>query len=278
MSDDTQQPQISLDMIAETLPVDLELIPEDHHVMDTLKVDMRRPTHPPERLEDYTVHHDLELRQKLGEGGMGSVYLAFQESIGREVAVKMLRRDGPSSKAHRLLLEEAWITGRLDHPNIVPVHSVGRDDGENPLIVMKRVQGISWLDAIADPDSLPLYYQGEEELEVLLDIFEQVCRATHFAHTRQILHRDIKPENVMLGAFGEVYLVDWGIAVSMDEDPDHGLPIASHVNVPMGTPCFMAPEMAAGEGDKLGPWTDVFLLGATLHLSLIHISEPTRPY
>ena len=208
---------------------------------------------------------ELRVTRTIGEGGMGVVHLAHQTTIGREVAVKTVREDRRSPQASEELLREAWITGRLEHPNVVPVHALGVDEHASPLFVMKRVEGVSWEQALRHPELLPEMYRGEDELEVHLEIFEQVCQATHFAHSRGILHRDIKPENVMLGHFGEVYLVDWGIAVSMQDDPDGQLPGLDSVTGPAGTPGYMAPEMAAGEAEAMGPWTDVYLLGATLH-------------
>ena len=212
---------------------------------------------------------ELRVTATLGQGGMGVVYLARQSTIGREVAVKTIREDRRSTSASRELLREAWITGRLEHPNIIPVHSLGVDEHGCPLFVMKRVEGVSWADAIEEPDRLPEIFSREDRLEADLDILDDVCKAVHFANSRHILHRDIKPDNVMLGPFGEVYLVDWGIAVAMVEDENTQLPLASDANQPAGTPGYMAPEMAAGDAHKLGPRTDVYLLGAILHELLV---------
>ena len=212
---------------------------------------------------------ELRVTATLGQGGMGVVYLARQTTIGRDVAVKTIREDRRSTSASRELLREAWITGRLEHPNIIPVHSLGVDEHGCPLFVMKRVEGVSWADAIDRPERLPEIFRRDEPLEANLDILDDVCKAVHFAHSRQILHRDIKPDNVMLGPFGEVYLVDWGIAVAMVEDENTQLPLAKDAKQPAGTPGYMAPEMAAGDADLLGPRTDVYLLGAILHELLV---------
>ena len=212
---------------------------------------------------------ELRVTATLGQGGMGVVYLARQTTIGRDVAVKTIREDRRSTSASRELLREAWITGRLEHPNIIPVHSLGLGEEGQPLLVMKRVEGVSWADALEDASCLPEIFRRDDPLEASLDILDDVCKAVHFAHSRQILHRDIKPDNVMLGPFGEVYLVDWGIAVAMVEDENTQLPLAKDAKQPAGTPGYMAPEMAAGDADLLGPRTDVYLLGAILHELLV---------
>ncbi|HEY6876928.1 MAG TPA: serine/threonine-protein kinase, partial [Polyangiales bacterium] len=188
------------------------------------------------------VDPDYALRGPLGAGGMAVVWLAEQLPLAREVAVKCAR-DGDDAEASMLLLREATITGQLEHPNIVPVHAlISVRDG--PAVVMKRLTGDTW-DV--------LIRRGELSLERHLDIFTQVLNAVAFAHSRGVLHRDIKPSNVMIGEFGEVYLLDWGVA-RREGDPES--------DAIVGTPCYLAPEMAEGKADER---TDVFLLGATLH-------------
>ncbi|QDG50249.1 hypothetical protein FIV42_05740 [Persicimonas caeni] len=214
---------------------------------------------------------EVELGRRLGMGGMGEVRLANQVPVGREVAVKSLRKDAsevsgrPSIEATMVLLREGWTTGMLEHPNIVPIYTLGRDDQGSPLIVMKRIEGVSWAELLRDPSKAPRNFDSDDPLDWHIEILNQVCNAVHFAHSKGIIHRDIKPENVMIGAFGEVYLLDWGIAVSFGEETDARLPHASEVSGPAGTPHYMAPEMAAGEVGTLGAATDVYLLGATLY-------------
>ena len=204
---------------------------------------------------------DLVVLKVLGEGGMGRVQLARQRSLQREVALKRPRPDAGEREA-RGLRAEALVTGHLEHPNIVPVHALGADRSGLPVIVMKRVEGVSWRDLLRDPEH-PGWQSREPDPEARLvwhlGILAQLCNAIAFAHSRGIVHRDMKPDNVMIGEFGEVYLIDWGVAVrsgarSRDEQ---GRPLV------VGTPCYMAPEMA--RGDAIDPQTDVYLLGATLH-------------
>ena len=186
---------------------------------------------------------DFVLERELGRGGMATVWLAEQRALSREVAIKRAHLDAGDEAG--LLLQEAVITGQLEHPNIVPVHALVRG-ASGPAVVMKRITGRSWEQLIQDGASL------DRHLEILL----QVCNACAFAHSRGVLHRDIKPSNVMIGDFGEVYLLDWGIARRVGEPDSDQI---------VGTPSYIAPEMAEGKADER---SDVFLLGATQHEAL----------
>lgn len=206
---------------------------------------------------------DLELLGTLGEGGMGLVRLARQVALGRDVAVKTLRTQ--SDAAAPKLLQEAYVTGRLEHPNIVPIYTLGQDDDGAPLIVMKRIDGVSWLDVLRDPATAP----GDADPDLLwhLEVLQHLCNAVRYAHRHDVIHRDIKPENVMIGLFGEVYLLDWGIAVSIAEVPDGSvaLPHRDDVVGMSGTPAYMAPEMTHDRATEHDERTDIYLLGALLH-------------
>jgi len=199
---------------------------------------------------------DLQYVRTLGEGGMGRVVLARQPSLHRSVAVKTTA----DRERHDALVAEAVITGMLEHPNIPPVHQLGEDEHGNPVLVMKRIEGAAWSELLADPEhplrkDNPLFAGGE--LEAHLEILVQVCNALHFAHTRGVVHRDVKPANVMIGTFGEVMLIDWGVAFAREVP---GIVSAQDI---VGTPGYMAPEMLRGEEPE--PRTDVYLLGSTLH-------------
>jgi eukaryotic-like serine/threonine-protein kinase len=201
-----------------------------------------------------TAPADLEVLDLLGEGGMGLVHLAHQRSLDRDVALKTVRV-GSSTENEIALLVEARVTGRLEHPNIVPVHAVGVAGDGRPVMVMKRIDGVSW-QALLDDDDHPASASlgAGDRLDRHLRIVIAVARALEFAHRRGVVHRDVKPDNVMVGRFGEVYLVDWGLAV------DTGTPSGSSI---VGTPLYMAPEMI--DGRPVDARTDVYLLGGLLH-------------
>ncbi len=206
---------------------------------------------------------DYELVDQLGEGGMGIVYKARQTSIDRLIAMKMIKKKAASDQAARMkFLSEAAVTGDLDHPNIVPIHDLG-DDGRGHLFyAMKAVKGKPWDEVIE-----------EKSLSENLDILDDVCNAIAFAHDHGVVHRDLKPENVMLGGYGEVLVMDWGLAAAFN-DKGKAPRLAAKTGV-CGTPAYMSPEMALGEGKKIGPASDVYLLGAILFEILTHKAPHT---
>lgn len=228
---------------------------------------------PPELTEPIgeltSIEHRLLIKDVLARGGMGQIHSAQQGSIGRLVAIKRVLTERADPSARRGLIAEARATGRLEHPNIVPVYELGVDAEGAPALVMRRVDGVSWMEVLMGDAPMPSSLEGMDPLEAHLKIFDEVCLAVHFAHSRGLLHRDIKPDNVMIGSHGEVYLVDWGLAVRFDEqEHDGSLPLVAQISSPEGTPVYMAPEMVGVEPHKIGPRTDVYLLGATLHVVL----------
>jgi hypothetical protein len=165
--------------------------------------DVSREGSPPVENPDYV------REKKLGEGGMGAVYAARQKSIDRNVAIKVLKPRAARRESSRdAFVAEAMITGELDHPNIVPVYDLGLEDEKTPFYVMKQVQGVEWADRM-----------GENTVRENLDILIDVADAIALAHAREIIHRDLKPANVMLGEFGEVLVMDWGLAVPAPDSP-----------------------------------------------------------
>ncbi|MEO0322341.1 MAG: serine/threonine-protein kinase [Myxococcota bacterium] len=198
---------------------------------------------------------DLAIIGRLGQGGMAFVELAKQHSLDREVALKRPKQRGDET-LEPALVDEARITGGLEHPNIVPIHAVGQDEVFGPVVVLKRVQGAVWADVLReDRAQLPA---DPAVLDKHLRILMQVCNALHYAHSRGVIHRDVKPSNVMLGDYGEVYLMDWGVALKREDAASESARIA-------GTAAYMAPEMVRAEAEAQDARTDVYLVGATLH-------------
>ena len=200
----------------------------------------------------------ISIGETIGQGGMGLIRVATQHALKREVVIKSVRSDVNQEQATAHILGEAWITGMLEHPNIIPIHDISRHNSGEPMIVMKRIEGEAW--------SALINREGSEgaELERHIDILRQVANAIHYAPSKGLIHRDLKPDNVMLGPFGEVYVLDWGIALAFDPALT-GLPQAAQATQLAGSPRYMAPEMAAVDSARLGPRTDVYLLGAILH-------------
>ncbi|MBI5513819.1 MAG: cyclic nucleotide-binding domain-containing protein [Deltaproteobacteria bacterium] len=236
-----------------------------------------------------TMAHPSEARFRVvdpvARGGMGSIHRVFDRELLRHVAMKVLDPSlGNNPDAMNRFVVEAQITGQLDHPNIVPVHELGRDDKGRCYFMMKLVQGRSLEAEIHDGPALP-WHSGR--LDGLLEILLKVCDALAFAHSRGVLHRDLKPHNIMVGTFGQVYLMDWGVAlvkqqvcaagaapVSLhpaegeagaggpsEEEPPGG----SRPRALVGTPAYMSPEQALGLHDEIDVQTDVFMLGGILY-------------
>ncbi|MGE0432554.1 MAG: protein kinase, partial [Planctomycetota bacterium] len=248
----------------------------------------------------------------LGQGGMGVVINAQDRKLDRALAIKRIR-DSNDREAIAQFVEEAQITGQLEHPNIVPVHELGEDDAGRPWMAMKLVQGQTlselvktWRDAIEAGGSARLTGSA---IARMLDIVRKVADAIAFAHDRGVIHRDLKTENVMLGAFGEVLVMDWGLAKPLGQADrprpagggrmalsggggagESGRATAPGVRVArrmesssaltmdgevFGTPAFMPPEQARGDVDDVGPASDQFALGGILY-HMLTLEEPYR--
>jgi serine/threonine-protein kinase len=211
----------------------------------------------------------------LGQGGTALVRRARQVVLDRDVAIKtpLLEHLGPESVTR--VLQEAWVTGALEHPGVVPVHDVVVDGEGCPHIVMRRIQGHTWTELLNAPSLVEARFGVRDVLAWHLRVLMAVAGTVHHAHERGVLHRDLKPDNVMIGAGGEVYLLDWGIALALDERASRRLPLARHQRSLAGTPHYMAPEMARADGEAFGVRTDVYLLGGLLYAVLA--GEPPHP-
>ncbi len=213
----------------------------------------------------------------LAQGGMGTVYTAEDKTLNRRVAIKVLDSSDPRGELEERLLREARVLAKLEHPGIVPVHDAGTLPDGRVFYVMKFVEGSRVDQSVASVSSLP------ERLRLFL----RICETVSFAHSRGILHRDMKPANVMVGAFGEVLVMDWGLAKVLQSDARSSeetivstAPLSDTIAVDtatqitsatrdgmvMGTPGFMSPEQAQGKSSSLDARTDIFSLGKLLEV------------
>jgi serine/threonine protein kinase len=209
-----------------------------------------------------------EAVEKIGQGGMGAVFLARDRELDRPVALKVLHALPATAQACDRMLREARILARLEHPSIVPVHDAGVLPDGRFYYAMKLVRGRRLDERLQQPMPLP----------ERLGLFQKICDAVAFAHAHGVVHRDLKPQNIMLGAFGEVLVLDWGVAKEVGEPPappGAGPGPAGHDGSPhtaagtvLGTPGYMAPEQARGDAGLVDGRADVYALGGILYFLL----------
>jgi serine/threonine protein kinase len=202
----------------------------------------------------------FEDRGQIARGGMGSVRAIWDHLLERQAALKELWKEGDAEAATQFV-EEARIMGSLDHPNILPVYDLQVDEtGGPPRLLMKLVEGRTLSDLLHESTSPP----AGKDLERFLGAVVKVCDAVSFAHSRGVIHRDLHPRNVMVGSHGQVYLMDWGLAIRPDE-PRPRRELAPVSAFGSGSPAYMAPEQAWGRDDEIDERTDVFGIGALLY-------------
>ncbi|MFN9625254.1 MAG: protein kinase domain-containing protein, partial [Planctomycetota bacterium] len=203
-----------------------------------------------DKTKDYQINQKIDSKtgkldlHVLGKGGMGLVYLATQNSVNRPVALKIIRKDKQNDTFSKQFFYEAEITALLEHPNITPIYELGKTPDHTYFYTMKYIQGTPWEKKIRT-----------NSIEENLDIFDKLCDAIAFAHSKNILHMDIKPDNVQLGEFGEVYAVDWGVASDLKRPESVRC---------AGTWQWISPEVARGEKSRIGKGSDIYLLGGIL--------------
>jgi serine/threonine-protein kinase len=219
-------------------------------------------------------HPRFETIEALGEGGMGEVALVMDQDIHRKVAIKRLHAEQQSPTALLRFAEEVRVVGALEHPGIVPVHDVGIDERGQHYAVMKYLEGETMEAVIERLKAGSPEHVRRFSYDYRAQVFAKVCEAVRFAHERGIIHRDLKPANIMIGPYGEVTVVDWGIARRIggkddsvratDATPtptatDDRL-VRTRVGALIGTPLYMSPEQAAGKNDALDERSDTFSL------------------
>ncbi len=230
-------------------------------------------------LEDHTLRHlgrvaaqpgfgaeRYTVVRELGRGGMGTVHLARDNALDRDVALKVSNATLADGSLEARMRTEALVLARLEHPGIVPIHDVGTLPDGRLFYVMKLVRGRTLEDHLRD----------RHDLNERLRVFERVCEPVAFAHAHGVVHRDLKPGNIMVGSFGEVLVMDWGVAKLLAERETGGSTASSvaadgdtEPGTVLGTRGFMPPEQASGQIDLIDQRTDVYALGALLHWMLV---------
>lgn len=232
---------------------------------------------PADREQDAMLPSRYQLLSKLGSGGVGEVWKAYDSLMEREVAVKTIRKEHRLNQVVNQRLErEALITGAIQHPGIPSIHGFGRLADGSVHVVMKQVQGTTLAEILAQGQS------ESEDLPRLINIFAQIAKTLAFTHAQGVIHRDLKPQNIMVGRFGEVQVLDWGMSKRTEQesetetttaggdtlspaDESEGASVLTRAGEVFGTPAYMAPEQASGSQQQVGPQSDVFSLGAMLY-------------
>jgi serine/threonine protein kinase len=229
---------------------------------------------------DFLHGHKYDIGGIIAQGGMGAIVDAQEKLLRRRVAMKLMLSSGSQEELVRFI-EEAQITGQLEHPNIVPVYELGMDEHEQVFYTMKLVRGVTLHDVLKSIESGASEAVEKYPLGALLTIFQKICDALAFAHSKGVIHRDLKPANIMLGEYGEVLVMDWGLARASGRNEaagtepsrtlvrsarqDEGSAMMTVAGMVLGTPHYMPPEQARGEIDKFDARTDIYSLGAILY-------------
>ncbi|MHC5077944.1 MAG: protein kinase domain-containing protein [Planctomycetota bacterium] len=210
---------------------------------------------------------------ELGRGGIGAVYSAFDHNLQRHVAIKVMLSERKGLTRAERFIREAKLSGQLQHPNIVPVYDMGEYGNNLPFFTMRMVRGRSLAEVLQSIRDGDRETQAAYSIWRLLPIFQAICMGIAYAHEKGIVHRDLKPENVMIGDFGEVLVMDWGLAKFRDQEEilDSGEAISilepdiTSEGTILGTPIYMSPEQAAGKVEEIDERSDIYALGAILY-------------
>jgi serine/threonine protein kinase/formylglycine-generating enzyme required for sulfatase activity len=223
-------------------------------------------------------HGRFTILKPHARGGLGQISVARDEDLKRQVALKEIRPDRlDCPQAAERFVNEAEITGQLEHPGIVPIYALGRDEAGRPYYAMRFIEGHTLADAIKEYHRQPSLLAFRD----LLKRFVDICQTLAYAHSKKVIHRDLKPSNIMVGDYGETLVLDWGLAKRLggaseaSADTEPGLPLSSGPSTTnarltqagqvLGTPAYMAPEQAEGQADLVGAAADIYALGAILY-------------
>lgn len=239
---------------------------------DVVYIDARKP--------ESKIDRRMVTGSQFEEGGMSQLLEAVDTNLMRRIAMKVLRDDKKNDEFElSRMVVEAQITAQLDHPNIIPIYELGLDKKKRLFFTMKKVQGKALYELI---DQENLSSRSDKDIFRMIHIMLKVCDAVSYAHSKGVMHRDLKPDNIMVGKFGQVYLMDWGIAcvkgtgesalAAMDlpevkKRKRYNIREEKHSDV-LGTPCYMSPEQANGDLSAIDERSDVFSLGAILYETL----------
>lgn len=265
----------------------LEILPIEDRQASTVNLSRSQLTDDG-ALEDSLRGKRYEVGYTISHGSMGAIHGARDLNLGRTVAMKVIL-EGKLANRQNLyrFVREAQVMGQLDHPNIAPVYELSVDDRNRVYYTMKYVRGFTLKDVLNRIQTGEGKMIAGYPLGKLLSVFQKVCDAMSFAHSKGVIHRDLKPENIMVGEFGEAFVMDWGLAKLLNEsEPEAagpGLTAKDNVDVHqfsgtvvgdiLGTPLYMAPEQAAGKNDELDERTDIFALGGILY-SILTLKPP----
>ncbi|MFO0976769.1 MAG: protein kinase [Planctomycetaceae bacterium] len=267
---------------------------DEPKVLPSLPASFSIPKHDSEStISEIVPSHDQDhkyvVEKEIDRGGMGVVLQVHDQRLQRTIALKVIRgQEGSGSSTRRTVdagtlqrfIREAQITGRLDHPGVVPIHELARDENDRLYFTMKYVEGHTLKQVLQE------HRDGSQQwtLPRIIDAMIRVCETLAFAHSREVIHRDLKPSNVMVGKFGEVYVMDWGLAKVLGETEseinaaadaeEDSSSYRTMYGAAIGTPFYMPPEQAAGKLDQLDCRTDVYAAGAILY----EILTGQRPY
>ncbi len=228
-----------------------------------------------DKLELQSIHDNYELKHQFSEGSQGVIRTAFDKSLKRDIVVKSLKADDAGKHAREdenLFVSEARIMAQLDHPSIIPLYGLHCEDKSKLHLAMKHIHGKTLQKYLQDVISLYEHdgveiFDEKHSIVTRIEYFLKICEAVDYAHCKGVIHRDLKPENIMIGNYGEVYVMDWGLACLMNpeefSDDEHLNKVGAHSRKELvGTPCYIAPELIKGESCSLQ--SDIFSLGMIL--------------